>query len=154
MADVIFYYSRTQNTQKVSKIISQQTGAKVVEIKDQKNRSGKLRFATSLLDSFRNAKTEIKYEDINLTDYDTIYIGSPIWASNITPAIRKFIEENDFTDCNIITFLTFMNEGQKEALNIINKEVKSKGGNIIRSFAIKTKDTDIEKLTLNALCKN
>ena len=67
--------------------------------------------------------------------------------------MRKFIAENDFTDCNVITFATMMSSGDKPTLDIMNSEIKAKGGNILRSFAIATKDTDVKKLTLDALRK-
>ena len=153
MTDLVVYYSRTQQTEIVAQTISDELGAKLIEVKDQKNRDGSIMYMKAAVDAMRNADTDIKYDDVNLADYETIYIGGPVWASKPTPAVRKFIAENDFTDCNVITFATMMSSGDKPTLDIMNSEIKAKGGNILRSFAIATKDTDDKKLTLDALRK-
>lgn len=153
MTDLVVYYSRTQQTEIVAQTISDELGAKLIEVKDQKNRDGSIMYMKAAVDAMRNADTDIKYDDVNLADYETIYIGGPVWASKPTPAVRKFIAENDFTDTDVITFATMMSSGDKPTLDIMNSEIKAKGGNILRSFAIATKDTDVKKLTLDALRK-
>jgi len=42
-------------------------------------------------------KTEIEVSK-TVDDYDLIIVDSPIWANGITPAIRTFIHQNDFSN--------------------------------------------------------
>ena len=39
-------------------------------------------------------KPELEAYEVNLTEYDQVIFGFPVWASNFTPPIRTFIEEN------------------------------------------------------------
>lgn len=149
--DLIVYYSRTNNTKEVAELIAEENNAELLEIKDEKSRSGPIGFLVGCVDSFRGKKTGIDYEKNDLSHYDTIYIGTPVWASKPTPAIVRFIEENDFTGTNVITFATFMGSGGETTITSMNNSIKSKGGNIKRSFAFRMTGNDKKKLVKEAL---
>lgn len=149
--DLIIYYSRTENTKKVSESIAKQKNAKLIEIKDKKSRSGVLGYAMGALDSVRGKKTDIIYEKVNLSEYDTIYIGTPVWASKPTPAILQFIDENDFNNTTVVTFATMMGSGGESTVKSMNDKIKAKGGLIKHSFSLALKGNDIEQLVSDAL---
>lgn len=149
--DLVIYYSRTNTTKEVSQIIAEEKGAKLVEIKDKKSRSGALGYALGALDSVRGKKTNIEYEKVNLSEYDTVYIGSPVWASKPTPAVLQYIEENDFNGTNVVTFATMMGSGGDSTVKIMNDKIKAKNGLIKRSFSLATKGKDLKSLVIDAL---
>lgn len=43
---------------------------------------------------------------LNMEDYDVIFIGYPIWATNAPQAIHSFLTEYDLTDKTVIPFCT------------------------------------------------
>ena len=51
-------------------------------------------------------KPELEPYDADLSAYDDIIIGFPVWAGNITPPVRNFVSENvEFLkNKNIYTF--------------------------------------------------
>lgn len=49
---------------------------------------------------------EIEPININLSDYDTIILGTPVWWYTMTPPVRSFLKNNDLTDKTIIPFAT------------------------------------------------
>lgn len=149
--DLVIYYSRTNNTREVSQIISEKKNAEIVEIKDKTNRSGAFGFAKGALDSVRKKKTKIEYEKVNLADYDTVYIGTPVWASKPAPAVLEFIDENEFDNTDVITFATMMGSGGDSTIKIMNDLIESKGGHIKRSFSLVLKGEDTRQLVMNAL---
>ncbi|RAP53464.1 MAG: hypothetical protein BZ138_00815 [Methanosphaera sp. rholeuAM270] len=149
--NLIVYYSRTNTTRKVSEIIADKKGGELVEITDKKNRSGAIGFAVGGFDSIRGNKTEISYEKTDLSDYDTVYIGTPVWASRPTPAILQFIDENDFSDVNVVTFATMKGNDNDNTVNIMNDIIESKGGLIKGSFSLSVQGKDLEELVNNAL---
>lgn len=149
--DLVIYYSRTNTTKEVSQIIAEEKGAKLVEIKDKKSRSGALGYALGALDSVRGKKTNIEYEKVNLSEYDTVYIGSPVWASKPTPAVLQYIEENDFNGTNVVTFATMMGSGGDSTVKIMNDKIKAKNGLIKRSFSLATKGKALKSLVIDAL---
>lgn len=151
MTDLVIYYTRTNKTKTIAEEIAKEKDAQLLEVIDKTNRDGPIKFLTSAIDAMRGKKTSIEYDAVDLSEYDTIYIGSPVWASKATPAILEFVEENDFNNTNVVSFVTLTSNGAEKALDNLNDAIKSKGGKIIRSFSIITKDTDIIKLTHDAL---
>lgn len=151
MRNIIIYYSRTGKTKLVAETISQEIDAQLIEIKDKTNRSGSIGFVKGALDTITNNDTQIEPNTIDLTPYDNIYIGTPVWASKVAPAITEIIKNLKLENKNVITFATLNKHGAETTLNILNDAIKEKNGKIIKSFAIITKNTDIEKLTKQAI---
>lgn len=151
MTDLVVYYTRTNKTKMVAEKIAQMKNADMLEIIDKKDRSGALGYIGGAISAVRNSSTPIEYDVKDLSKYDIVYLGSPVWASKPAPAIREYIEQNDFSDVNVITFVTMMASGEKPALEIMNDMIQKQGGNVIKSFAIITKNTDIDELTQKAI---
>ena len=149
--DLVVYYSRTANTRKVAGIIAEKKDAQLLEVRDHKNRSGAVGFFIGGFDAIRGKKTDISYDDVNLDDYDTVYIGTPVWASKPTPAIVEFIGENDFSGHDIVTFATMGGSGGDSTIKSMNELVSAKGGNVKRSFSLAINGNDIGQLVLDAL---
>ncbi len=148
--NLIVYYSRTNNTKEISQLIAEEVDGDLLEIKDKKTRSGPVGFVLGAVESFLGKKTDVTYEKKDLSAYDTVYIGTPVWASKPAPAVIKFIEENDFSNVEAVTFATFMGSGGKSTTTEMNNLIKSKGGNIKRSFAFRMTGTDKKELVKSA----
>ncbi|WP_303234844.1 flavodoxin family protein [Methanosphaera cuniculi] len=151
MTDLVVYYTRTNKTKMVAEKIAQMKNADMLEIIDKKDRSGALGYIGGAISAVRNSSTPIEYDVKDLSKYDIVYLGSPVWASKPAPAIREYIEQNDFSNVNVVTFVTMMASGEKPALEIMNDMIQKQGGNVIKSFAIITKNTDIDELTQKAI---
>ncbi|MFA9396935.1 MAG: flavodoxin family protein [Clostridiaceae bacterium] len=89
---LVVYYSRTGTTKKVSEKLKESYGYTIEEIKDNKNRKGVINYILSGKDSIKKTDTNIDEPKYNPEDYDLIIIGTPVWASNMTPAIRKYLD--------------------------------------------------------------
>ena len=151
MSDLVVYYSRTNNTKLAAQTIQQETGADLLEIKDKKNRSGPLGFLIGGFDAFREKTTEIEYDKVDLKQYDTVYIGTPVWASKPTPAIIQFLRENDLGGVKAVTFCTTGGSGDESTINYMNHIIVSGGGKVKKSFTIVVSGNDIKELTVAAL---
>lgn len=57
-----------------------------------------------------DARPELK-ENIDITDYDTIFIGYPIWNADLPPIINTFLENNDFNGKTVVPFCTHGGSG-------------------------------------------
>ena len=51
-------------------------------------------------------KPELKPLGVNLDDYDVIAVGTPTWWYSMAPAVKSFLEENDFSEKTVIPFMT------------------------------------------------
>ncbi|MBE6493980.1 MAG: flavodoxin [Methanosphaera stadtmanae] len=152
MSNLIIYYSRSGKTKLVSKIIQEEIGGTLVEIKDKTNRSGIFGYVKGALDAMLGSNTDIEPDYVDLTEYDTIYVGTPVWASKPAPAIMKLLEKCDFNDKNIITFATMGGSGGDTTVKAMNNIIKKNNGKILKSFSIITGDNSkIENLTKQAI---
>jgi len=90
---LVVYYSKTGHTRKIAQDISRQLEADLEEITDKKKRTGLLGFIFGGRDALTKKETRIIEMKKNPADYDLVILGSPIWAGNITPAVRTYINQ-------------------------------------------------------------
>ncbi|RAP53465.1 MAG: hypothetical protein BZ138_00820 [Methanosphaera sp. rholeuAM270] len=149
MRALIIYYTKSGNTGLAAHIIKRELGAHIREITDfTKNRSVAEYMFTSLIDS-----ASIEPRKLDIDYYETIFIGTPVWLGSITPAIKKFIDNMDFKNKNIILFNTMKGIGGDLAIKRMSRLVKKHNGNVVGAFSIITRgdDYDIMDNTREAL---
>lgn len=146
MATLIIYYSQGGTTDLVAKTLAKHINASLVRIHDLKNRDGFKNRLMASINAFRENKTDIVPAKVDLTNYDTIYIGSPTWAGNPTPAILTIIDRCNFTGKDVILFSTMDSSRGESNLERLEEKVKMRGGRVIESFTLATKNKSPEKL--------
>lgn len=116
---LVAYFSRTGeeynvgvitkgNTAVVADAIAEITGADKFEIKTVKAYPHAYRETTDIAKKEQqdNARPAIVGKPENLKDYNTIFLGYPIWWSDLPMAVYTFLENNDFNGKTIIPFCT------------------------------------------------
>lgn len=109
---LIVYYSRTGNTRKLAENLREKLNCQIEEIVDVKSRKGIFGFVKSGMDAALKRDTTIKTSSIDLSQYDLVILGTPVWASNMTPAIRTFIKMSKGKIKNVAFFCTQMSSGK------------------------------------------
>lgn len=71
-----------------------------------------------------NARPEFK-EDIDISEYDTIFIGYPIWWGDVPMIINTFLEKYDFSEKTIIPFCTHEGSGNAGTFTSIRSKMSS-----------------------------
>ncbi len=154
MKSAVLYYSRTEKTAAAAKALAERVSGDLVEIKDLKSRKGIIGWIRAALDARGEKITQINPSSFDTSNYDTLYIGTPIWASKPTPPFNTMIKNFEITGKDIILFVTLGGSNFKNALNLIKTKVEANGGNVIKTFAIansgKKSDEDI-KIEINNL---
>ena len=139
MKSLIVFYSFTDKTKLVAQTIAETLQAELVEIEEAKPRRRGL--PTYLIGGFAaitNRGSKIVPTNVDLKQYDTIFIGSPIWTSRPTPAINSFIYANDFEGRGVVPFFTMGGNESGKALENITAKIERSRGKVIGSFAIKS----------------
>jgi menaquinone-dependent protoporphyrinogen IX oxidase len=93
MKVLIVYYSRSGKTRKIAKQIGLKINADLEEIKDNKNRAGIFGFINSGNEAYFKKTIPLNALEKDISQYDTVVIGTPVWASNIATPIRSFLRE-------------------------------------------------------------
>jgi flavodoxin len=114
MKRLVVYYSRTGTTKELGEAIAQALGADTDEIIDQKQRMGKIAFIRAGKDAMGGKLTKIEVKR-NPEEYDVIIIGTPIWASRVTPAVRTYLTTYNFSGKQLFFFITQQGESRDRA---------------------------------------
>ena len=73
-----------------------------------------------------NARPEFKKANtLNIDDYDTIFIGYPIWWGDVPMIINTFLEKYDFSGKTIIPFCTHEGSGNAGTFTSIRGKMSS-----------------------------
>ena len=113
MKSLVVYYSRTGNAKFIAEKIVANIDADAEEIMDLKKRSGPIGFLSGGKDATQGKETKIGETKLSPKDYNLIIIGTPVWSSSPTPAIRTYINHNDLSGKKVAIFLTTTKQSQK-----------------------------------------
>lgn len=105
---LVVYFSRTGNTKTVAEEIRNLTGSDLVEIKTVLPYPSAYNdcLAQAQKERADNARPELSTVVSNMSGYDTVYAGYPIWCYTAPMAIFTFLESYDFTGKTVIPFCT------------------------------------------------
>lgn len=95
MRILVAFYSKSGNTKKVGEEIAKNLKDDIDEIIDKKDRSGIIGWLGAGKDAFFKKATTIENKK-DPSQYDLVVVGTPIWAGNVTPAIRAYLSMNRF----------------------------------------------------------
>jgi flavodoxin len=118
MKILVAYYSKTGNTERAAREIASKLGADIEKIIDKNNRKGIFGFIFGGRDAMKKRITEIETAVKKPADYDLTIIGTPVWASSMTPAARTYIDKNKG---NLKQWAFFITSGNTEPESMVSE---------------------------------
>ncbi len=103
---LIVYYSMSGNTDKVANSIKELTGGDIFSIETVEN------YARADIEDIAKKQISEGYKPklansvSNITQYDTIFIGSPVWWFSVTPPVMSFLSQYDLKGKKVVPFCT------------------------------------------------
>ncbi len=110
--NLVLYFSASGTTREVAKNLGEAIGADVAEIKpkvpykpadlnwmDKNSRS-------SVEMSNKASRPDVEDSNINIKNYDKIFLGFPIWWYIAPTCVNSFLEKHDFSNKKMILFAT------------------------------------------------
>lgn len=131
---LVIYFSGTGNTRRVAQAGAEALGADIYEITPiQPYTSADLNYydRTSRVIAEHNdpsLRLEIAGALPDLTDYDNIFIGYPLWWREAPNIVWNLVEQLDLTDKTIIPFCTSTSDGIRQSEDTL--KALAKGSNI------------------------
>lgn len=126
---LVVYYSATGSTENVATVIADAAGADLFELEPvELYSSDDLDWTND--DSRVTREHENESERVvelvaatvdNWDDYDTVFIGYPIWWGIAAWPVNEFIETNDFTGKTVIPFCTSASSGLGESGELLEE---------------------------------
>jgi len=150
MKKLIVYYSRTGNTKKVAEELANKLDSEAIEIIDEKDRSGGIGWIGAGKDALKKNFTTIKPILKDISKYDLIIIGTPIWAGKMTPALRTFIKNYKEKIKNYAVFTT-AGSSSSESLFIEIKKLMGMESKINSAFLSKEIKNNLSQ-KINEFC--
>ena len=113
---LVVYYSRTGQTKKLAEKLAEKFRADIQPLRDKRRRTGPAGFTRAGKDAIFANLTELEDIENKPSDYDIILIGTPSWYGNMTPAVRTFLSDHDFSRKMVGFFATTNVSGVENAL--------------------------------------
>ena len=150
---LIVYFSYTGNTRKIANMIKDKLNCEILELKPVEPYSTDYQKVVDEEQNLEGSNHLREYQDINvnLNDYDTIILGTPVWWYRETPVIRTFLKENDLSNKIIIPYATNAGWLGKTFIEIKkmcpNSKVQNEMNIVFESYSdeLVTSKSDIDK---------
>ena len=135
---LVVYYSRTGNnytsegivnlkkgnTEVVAEKIRSLTGADIFRLETVREYSADYRKCTEEAKEELNANARPALKaDIDISKYDTIYLGWPCWWGTMPMCVFTFLEAHDWAGKTVIPFTTHEGSGFGNSLNDLKKAI-------------------------------
>lgn len=120
---LVVYYSSTGNTKEAAELIAAATGGDLFELvpsdpytdEDLNWNDENSRVVYEHENPDERAVPLVSSVPENFSEYDTVFIGYPIWWGIAAWPVNSFIEANDFTGKTVIPFCTSASSGLGES---------------------------------------
>jgi len=130
---LVVYFSATGNTKQAAQYIASATGGELFELEPVKPYSDEdLRYTDENSrvvfehDNPDERKVALVASTVdNFADYDTVFIGYPIWWGIAAWPVNGFAEANDFTGKTVIPFCTSASSGLGDSGELLKEAAKT-----------------------------
>ena len=149
MKSVVIYYSYSGNMEEAANRASELTDADLIRITTKEEPKGKgfkamLKGGHQALKGF---KPIINGDGLDLSQYDTVILGTPVWAGTFAPAMRTFLENYPFTNKKVFLMATSASGNAKKMIK--NLETILENNAIVGAVSLRdplTHPEELEKL--------
>ena len=115
------YYSNCGNTKNVAENLHSLVGGEIKEIElIEKYPNNIFKMSNVAREQLKKGYLP-KIEDIDISEYDVIFAGFPVWNFSVSVPMKSFLKNNNFQDKTIIPFYTCSGGASK---NKIVQEIK------------------------------
>ncbi len=105
---LVVYYSYSGNTKSIAQKIQQITNADIFEIKTVKPYPSNYQEVVeqAAKEKQTDFRPEIQSTEANISQYDIIFLGTPVWWYTMAPPVKTFMSKNKFGGKIIMPFCT------------------------------------------------
>lgn len=146
---LVIYYSLTGHTKDIALQIQALTNADLYEIKPKEEiKQGPSLYITSKKQISSGNYPEIINDFPNIDEYDTIFVGSPVWWYTAAPVVLEFLKEFDFKNKNVVPFST---QGSNYGTYFEDFKTKAKNANILKGESFNNLDSKYNEQVKNKI---
>ena len=115
---LVLYYSQTSNTKTVAEEIATRLGADTEEIVAVAPYDGDFQatIGRCMQEREQGIVPEIQPVQADLSQYDVIFLGYPIWFGTYAPPVAAFLNQADLSGKKVVPFCTFGSGGLESSI--------------------------------------
>ena len=137
MSILVAYYSRTNVTKKVAGAIADKTDADIEEIVSKVKYDGKIGYMRGGKDAISEKIIDLEPLNFDVSDYDLVYLGVPVWAGKAANPMISYIKQNEGKFNDVKFFVTAGGTGFDGTFEQMEKYV---GKAPLKTLALTTKE--------------
>ena len=146
---LVIYYSLTGRTKDIALQIQSLTNADIYKIKPKEEiKQGPSLYITSKKQISSGNYPEIINDFPNIDEYDTVFVGSPIWWYTAVPVVLEFLKEFDFKNKKVVPFST---QGSNYGTYFEDFKAKAKNANILKGESFNNLDSSYDEQVKNKI---
>ena len=140
---LVVYFSHGGNTQKLAKEISDQVGGDFRRIEPvNAYPGGDELYDYTEQEQADDARPEIQDLNIDMSKYDTVFIGYPIWWYTYPQVILTFFDNYDLTGKTIVPFVTHGGSGMSGTEDDMREYLSDKDVTVLDGLAVSRNDIE------------
>ena len=145
MSVCIVYHSETGNTKKVAEYVAKATGATLIPVRDCAGYNKITLYLFGIPRARAGDKAAIEPPMINVSAFDLVVVGSPVWAWKPTPAANAAIAA--LTGCEGKKGMVFATSGgaPRDTLDVMKQALAGRGLKVVGAFHYSMKELGDEK---------
>ena len=131
MKTLIAFYSLSGNTRRIADAIVGAVGGEMLEIKTKKGipNRGFAKFFWGGKQVVKKETPDLLPLEKNPNNYDLVFLGTPVWAGNFTPAVRSFMAAAKLQNKKIALFC--VHGGDDPGQTLVNLKEELAGNEIV-----------------------
>jgi flavodoxin len=126
---LVVFYSRSGTTRRIAQALSEALQCDLEEITEPRKRTGFLGYIRSLLEASRKRPSTIAPKTHDVSSYDLVVIGTPVWAWSLSSPVRAYLMATASQLPKVAFFCTLGGNGSESAFAqmtaIVGKEPRA-----------------------------
>jgi len=137
----VIYYSYSGITRGIAEGIRNASGCDILEVRTKTPYSSFTAYTTGVLRSRKMACDPIEPGEIDVSQYDILIIGTPVWAWKPSPAINAAVKALRGCEGKMAVIFTTCSNHPGEALPILSRALEERGVTVMAEISLNAEDT-------------
>ncbi len=125
MKSIVVFYSLEGNTRLIAQAIAEATGAALLELRPKREipKKGFGKFFYGGKSVMLHEQPELQNEFPDFAEYDTVLIGTPIWAGSFSAPVNTFLKTQSLVGKKIALFACHKGGGANKCFENLKKKL-------------------------------
>jgi flavodoxin len=132
---LVVYFTRSGNTRVIAEQLHRDLPADLFELKPATPYPAD--YEENVEEARREKEAQVqrplKQKIDNLSNYDTIFLGFPIWGGTAPAIIKTFLNEHDLSGKTLVPFITHGKYGLGDSLSVVREHAKD--ANVLEGYS-------------------